>query len=257
MDARRFGDLRENMKPDPQTLATRYRLNLLPKKRNFALVKKPRKKASGQSSSNENSDGGAKPKSPNTGGRGLKTDENKTGQEAVYISTTCWKIEEAADDESNSEDDFDDDLRPDSHHSNKEFQAQQTYHTMCKVLCIRPIKNFHNSLVTDTVAVCYQALNHDEMKACATALVHTDNVEKVIFDDNNLGPLGTARLAEILPLKIEFRELTIKNNKIGSDGAKLLCTALLNNNHIRKLDLSGNEFCEDDGEAFGELLEVR
>ena len=36
---------------------------------------------------------------------------------------------------------------------------------------------------------------------------HTDNVEKVIFDDNNLGPLGTARLAEILPLKIEFREL--------------------------------------------------
>ena len=69
-------------------------------------MQKPRKKTSGLNASADSADNssndGVKPKAATSPASETKQDGDSAGQEAVYIGTSCWKIEEAGDDEFNS-----------------------------------------------------------------------------------------------------------------------------------------------------------
>ncbi|XP_055958827.1 leucine-rich repeat-containing protein 74A [Patella vulgata] len=123
--------------------------------------------------------------------------------------------------------------------SNTSNVSQQSYLAVCRELKLTPIKHIYNGLATKQIVLKNQRLTLKDTRACTISLVKNVNVESLCLDANELGCRGAK----------------LTNNLLGSRGAQTLCEELVNNTIIRTIDLSGNDFTEDDAVYFKELLE--
>ncbi|XP_005112518.1 leucine-rich repeat-containing protein 74A [Aplysia californica] len=232
------------MRPDPHTLAATYRLRLMPKKRNITLVKKPgRKQGKAKVSIDLSKQGSSSDVSTDQDSSTRDQNDQQKSTGALYIGTSCWKIDEGAEDDSISNDeDYEDDLRLESTRTVHEDLAVQTYHTMCKALCVHPLKTFQNSLIKDTASVCHMILSPDDLKACATALVENHALRHIDLSHNNFRCKGGILIADGLAKNRFLKSLNLSWNHLRMDGAKALAESLLENSDLEELNIAWNGF---------------
>jgi len=69
-----------------------------------------------------------------------------------------------------------------------------------------------------------------------------DSVSELDLRQRNIGVQGGMLLAHLVPVMGALTKLSLAKNKLGEEGTKFLCDALVGNNILKELDLSGDSF---------------
>ncbi|EGG22669.1 hypothetical protein DFA_04799 [Cavenderia fasciculata] len=103
-----------------------------------------------------------------------------------------------------------------------------------------------------TINLSKNNLGSNSIKSLKPLIVNNNNGEgigkglKLVLAGNNIGVQGARRLSKYLSSRLcNLVELDISNNKLNDNGTKMLMMALVNNQSLESINLSGNNIGKD------------
>jgi hypothetical protein len=90
-----------------------------------------------------------------------------------------------------------------------------------------------------------------EIRDIPVQIMRDDSVSEIDLRERNIGVQGGMLLAHLVPIMGTLTKLSLAKNKLGEEGTKFLCDALVGNNTLKELDLSGDSSIGGTGSNIG------
>ncbi|XP_030757143.1 uncharacterized protein LOC115883011 [Sitophilus oryzae] len=117
----------------------------------------------------------------------------------------------------------------------------EAYKRMCKEMEIVPISRVIKSLATDTLDLKYYGLTSKQFKALTETLKPNSRVTNLILEDNWLNVEMVSMLCDTIVENTALHYLSLRECRIGEEGAEKLGKVLASLQSIKSLDLSFND----------------
>ncbi|XP_045210659.2 leucine-rich repeat-containing protein 74A-like [Mercenaria mercenaria] len=141
------------------------------------------------------------------------------------------------------------------YHKTSQESLMYIYEKACKKNKLLPLACIKNGLLKQTLSCRFVNLQKTDCKCICYALCNDRFVERIEFQQNGMGPEPAHYFAEVIQYSSFLTHVKIADNDLRSEGASIICNAIIDNKMIICLDLSGNSFVENDGEHFEKLIE--
>ena len=100
---------------------------------------------------------------------------------------------------------------------------------------------------------CNNAKGVDGYSILCSIITNHAHILGINLDSNMIRPMGT-HLTHFLTTNPPLNELSLQDNLLDDDDARLIATALKHNTNLRKLHLDGNKITDDGCTAIGSVL---
>ncbi|XP_062576844.1 leucine-rich repeat-containing protein 74B-like [Saccostrea cucullata] len=149
--------------------------------------------------------------------------------------------------------DFDADSDLSASESDDEDVSQKMYMEACKEMRLTPIKAVYKALDTEKLAIVGVILKKKESKACAIGLLRNTTIETLVLESNELGGYGARCFSDAIS-RNEFLTEIVRDN-LFNKSVNRLCITYSKYEYVRRLDLKGNGFYEEDAKYFKDMLD--
>ena len=137
----------------------------------------------------------------------------------------------------------------------KDFQwVNRTIDNMVHVIRLLEVLSTHQSLERIRLEnCCNNAKNVDGYSILCSIITNNAHILGINLDSNMIRPMGT-HLTHFLSTNPPLNELSLQDNLLDDDDARLIVTALKHNTNLRKLHLDGNKITNVGCTAIGSVL---
>lgn len=216
----------------PGTLAQHYRLNIPPRRREPVIVERKRKQPDQSQIIIEVNDKNA----------------------STRFSPAVWRPSTDDDLDFDEEDAFYFGETPPTPRVSSVDPVIKLYEAACKKFKLLPLSSIKANILRQTLTCKFIQLQRDDCKSICYALCCDPYVERLDFQENGMGPTSMYFFAEVIESSAFLTHITIAENDLKSEGARIICEAVQMNNMIVSLDLSGNGLIECDGKTCQMLI---
>ncbi|XP_035828683.1 leucine-rich repeat-containing protein 74B isoform X2 [Aplysia californica] len=152
-----------------------------------------------------------------------------------------------------NEKDWDTDLETEEPPTSYDHTGKSAYVEACKKFGVVPASYFLRHMNESSLSMKHHGLAGDGMKAIAASLVSNATINTLDISDNWLGLEGGVALCEMLKENCFITELNVSDNKLNSC-TEQLCQIIEQNDTLRKVNLSGNNFDDSSAEHIANLI---
>ena len=128
-----------------------------------------------------------------------------------------------------------------------------TIDNMVHVTRLLEVLSTHQSLERIRLENCCKAKDVDGYSILCSIVTDHAHILGINLDSNMIRPMGT-HLTHFLATNPPLNELSLQDNLLDDDDARLIATALKHNTNLRKLHLDGNNITNDGCTAIGSVL---
>lgn len=129
------------------------------------------------------------------------------------------------------------------------------YKSACRKLGVVSSTSVQSSLLKPVFSQKYVQIKSPECKAMCLALMDNIHVHKIEFDGNGLDLVSLQYISDVMAYSSFITHVSITDNNLKSDGARVICDTVSNNKMIEFLDISGNGLVERDGKTIKAMLD--
>jgi len=152
-----------------------------------------------------------------------------------------------------NEKDWDTDLEADEPPSTYDHTGKSAYVDACKKFGVVPASYFLRHMNESSLSMRHHGLAGDGMKAIAASLVSNATINSLDISDNWLGVEGGSALCDMLKENCFITELNCSDNNLQCC-VEQLCNIIEQNDTLRKVNLSGNNFDDTSAEHISNLI---